>query len=69
MSTFTAQTVPHGQADQEASAVHAWRVAQLARLGLARSVAEGVADKVDWHEVARLVRRGCPAPLALAIVE
>jgi hypothetical protein len=49
--------------------VHAWRVTQLARLGLARPVAEAVADKVDWHEVAKLVQRGCPAQLAVMIIQ
>jgi len=48
--------------------VHAWRVAQLIRLGLARQVAEAVADKVDWHDVAKLVRHGCPAALAVTII-
>ena len=30
--------------------------------------AEAVADHVDWHQVAALVRRGCPPRLALHIV-
>ena len=38
------------------------------RLGLAQPMAEAVAGRVDWHEVAKLVERGCPAPLAVAIV-
>jgi hypothetical protein len=53
----------------ESDTVHAWRVSQLARLGLAWLVADAIADKVDWHEVAKLVRRGCPASLAVTIVE
>jgi hypothetical protein len=48
--------------------VHAWRVSQLVRLGLAWLVADAIADYLDWHEVAKLVRRGCPASLAVAIV-
>lgn len=56
-------------ADPEICRVHAWRVTQLARLGLARPVAEAVADRVDWHEVAKLVRRGCPADLAVTIIQ
>jgi hypothetical protein len=44
-------------------------VSELARLRLAWLVADAVADKVDWHEVAKLVRRGCPASLAVTIVE
>lgn len=54
--------------DPETGAVHAWRVRRLTGLGLAWPVAEVVADQVDWHEVARLVQRGCPASLAVAIV-
>jgi hypothetical protein len=69
MRAFSAAVGPHEKIDREASNVHAWRVRQLSRLGLALPVAEAVADKVDWHEVAKLVRRGCPAPLAVAIVE
>jgi len=51
---------PHERTDQERGAVHAWRARQLARLGLALPVAEAVADSVDWHDVAKLVQRGCP---------
>ncbi len=59
----------HETIDPEAGIVHAWRVRQLTGLGLPRAIAESVADKVDWHEVARLVARGCPAPLAVSIVK
>jgi hypothetical protein len=52
----------------EADAVHAWRVGRLTGLGVTRLVAEAVADRVDWHEVARLVKCGCPASLAVAII-
>jgi hypothetical protein len=48
--------------------VHEWRVTQLARLGIPWSLAQTVADHVDWHQVAKLVRRGCPPRLALQIV-
>jgi hypothetical protein len=48
--------------------VHAWRVEQLWRLGLTRTVAEEFAGCVDWHEIAELVERGCPPKLALEIV-
>ena len=47
--------------------VHAWRVEQLGKLGLSTSIAEAVADFVDWHEVAPLVAKGCPPALALEI--
>jgi len=55
--------------DAESDMVHAWRVSQLVKLGLACPAAEAVADMVDWHEVARLVRRGCPASLAVSIIQ
>jgi hypothetical protein len=48
--------------------VHDWRVAQLTRLGIPRSLAEAYADHLDWHQIARLVQRGCPPRLALRIV-
>ena len=48
--------------------VHAWRVGQLTRLGIPRTLAEVYADRIDWHQVARLVARGCPPRLALRIV-
>ena len=48
--------------------VHEWRVWQLTRLGISWSLAEAVADYVDWHQVARLVQHGCPPRLALDIV-
>ena len=48
--------------------VHNWRVSQLARLGIPVPLAEIYADRIDWHQVARLVQRGCPARLALRIV-
>lgn len=69
MKTRTAAPAPPENADPESCAVHAWRVNQLTRLGLPQPAAEAVADKVDWHEVARLVKRGCPAPLAVSIIQ
>lgn len=55
------------QADEDAR-VHEWRVEQLHKLGLPRMLAERFADLIDWHELAALVERGCPAELALEIV-
>jgi hypothetical protein len=69
MSKHTAGAAPREDADKESGAVHAWRVRQLTLLGLAPPVAEAVADKIDWHEVARLVQLGCPAALAVTIVQ
>jgi hypothetical protein len=48
--------------------VHNWRVSQLARLGIPGPLAEIYADRIDWHQIARLIRRGCPPRLALRIV-
>ncbi len=39
-----------------------------AGLGIPGSLAETYADRIDWHQVARLVHRGCPPRLALRIV-
>jgi hypothetical protein len=47
--------------------VHDWRVSQLTRLGIPLLLAEVHADHVDWHQIARLVQRGCPARLAIRI--
>jgi hypothetical protein len=54
--------------DRDQEAVHDWRVLQLMRLGFPATLAEVYADRIDWHQVARLVRVGCPARLALRIV-
>jgi hypothetical protein len=50
------------------SSVHDWRVSQLTRLGIPRSLAEVYADRIDWHQIARLVCHGCSPRLALRIV-
>lgn len=68
MSSYTTVAEPAREEDAEAQIVHAWRVSQLIRLGLAWQVAEAIADDIDWHDVAKLVRRGCPASLAVAII-
>jgi hypothetical protein len=54
--------------DHDESPVHSWRVSQLKRLGVPELLAETCADRIDWHQVARLVQRGCPPHLALRIV-
>ena len=48
--------------------LHDWRAAQLIRLGFPRPLAEAVADRADWHEIAAFVHRGCRPRLALNIV-
>ena len=47
--------------------MHNWRVSQLTRLGIPGLLAEVYADRLDWHQIARLVQRGCPARLAIRI--
>ena len=54
--------------DGEEQLAHDWRVDRLTRLGVPGSLAEVYADRLDWHQVARLVQRGCPPRLALRIV-
>jgi hypothetical protein len=58
----------HESIDHGEPLIHDWRARQLARLGIPRALAEAVADHVDWHQIAALVRRGCPPRLALQIV-
>ena len=53
---------------EEDALVYAWRIEQLSRLGLSDVIASAVASFVDWHEIARLVERGCSPELALEIV-
>ena len=48
--------------------VHDWRVSQLKRLGIPGALAEIDADRIDWHQIARLMQHGRPPRLALRIV-
>ena len=52
----------------DALLIHDWQVEQLRRLGVPRVLAEIFAGRVDWHEIADLVERGCAPELALEIV-
>jgi hypothetical protein len=52
----------------EEYAVHIWRAEQLRLLGLSPTLAEVFAGLVDWHQIAKLVERGCSPQLALEIV-
>jgi hypothetical protein len=61
-------TTGEGDPTVEDVIVYAWRVEQLARLGLSELIAGAVATLVDWHDVARLVGQGCSPELALEIV-
>ena len=62
------RTTPSHEAIDHLDPVHEWRVWQLTWLGVPWSLAQAVADHVDWHQVAKLVQRGCPPRLALRIV-
>jgi len=53
--------------ESEEVRVYAWRVEQLGKLGISTWVADAVANMVNWHDVARLVQKGCPPDLALEI--
>ena len=58
----------HEATNRDEPLVHDWRVTQLTRLVISGLLAEDAASRVDWHEIARLVQRGCPPLLALRIV-
>jgi hypothetical protein len=55
-------------ASHEDLLVHNWRVSRLVSLGIPEPLAEVYAGRIDWHQIARLVQRGCPPWLALRIV-
>jgi hypothetical protein len=61
-----AQEVDHGNGEEYV--VNAWRAEQLRQLGLSPTLAEVFAGFVDWHQIAKLVERGCSVQLALEIV-
>jgi predicted component of type VI protein secretion system len=63
-----ANSARHEAVDQHEPRVHEWRASQLRRLGIPALLAEVYADQLDWHQIARLVRRGCPPLLAVRIV-
>lgn len=61
----TAPTVPASDAEK----VYAWKVEQLSRLGYPPARAAVLADRgIDVHQLARLIRHGCPPDLAVKIV-
>jgi len=62
------RSAPEKTVDKDDLLVHDWRAGQLKRLGVPGAMAEAVADRLDWHQVAALVRRGCPPVLALRMV-
>lgn len=62
------EAVSRDATSRERRLVHAWRMSRLTGLGIPGPLAEAYADRLDWHQIARLVRRGCPPLLALRIV-
>ena len=53
----------------EEVAVEEYKVQQYLRLGFSHGDALVAIDqKIDWHDVERLLERGCPQHLALAIL-
>ena len=58
----------HEAVNDEDLLVHDWRLSRLVRLGIPAPLAEVYASHIDWHQIARLVQRGCPPLLALRIV-
>jgi hypothetical protein len=64
----SANSTRHEAIEHHEPHVHHWRTAQLRRLGIPETMAEVYADHLDWHQIARLVRGGCPPRLALRIV-
>lgn len=64
---MTPQVMPEA-IDHDRLLVHEWRAAQLKRLGIPGALAEIYADRLDWHQVAKLVQCGCPPLLALRII-
>jgi hypothetical protein len=61
-------TEDHFERVVEEILLHEWRARQLQRLGLSRLLAESFAGRVDWHDFAALVSRGCSPELALDIL-
>ena len=63
MPPVTQEVIGH-----DAQLVHDWRVIRLTGLGIPAALAEAYADRLDWHQVAELMHRGCTPLLALRII-
>jgi hypothetical protein len=63
-----ADNIRHEAVEYRDPSVHHWRASQLRRLGIPALLAEVYADYLDWHQVAQLMRHGCPPRLSLRIV-
>jgi hypothetical protein len=56
-------------ASAETAAVETYQIRQYERLGFSHDDALlAISQKIDWHDVEDLLRRGCPSDLALAIL-
>jgi hypothetical protein len=60
-------SLAHEAVDDEKLLVHTWRVARLTQLDIPGPLAEVNADRLDWHQVSRLVQLGWLPWLALRI--
>ena len=58
----------HEAIDHDDQLVHKWRLALLTALGIPSPLAQVTAGRVDWHQIATGVRRGCPLRLEPRIV-
>ncbi len=58
----------HEAFDRDDRLVHKWRLALHTALGIPSPLAQVTAGRVDWHQVATRVRRGCPPRLEPRIV-
>ena len=68
MTTMEPATIAHEAIDHNELPVRTWRLVHLTRPGIPGLLADIHADHLDWHQIARLVQRGCPPQLALRIV-
>ena len=58
----------HKAFERDDRLVHKWRPALHTALGIPLPLAQVTACRVDWHQVATRVRRGCPSRLEPRIV-
>jgi hypothetical protein len=70
MSTTAAEQLELEDLDAEAERVLLWREEELERVGYERETARDLAERayVDLHFAMDLLRRGCPAEIAVRIL-
>jgi hypothetical protein len=65
---MTTETVTKVEAPETFSAEQVWQFEQFTAMGYSRELAvELVTNSYSWHEVARLLKNGCPSELAIQI--